>query len=170
MSAPRAPRARQTPSLSLTHAHPLNSKPSGCQQYHTTLQTDNWMHLSHLLNAATHGHIHETIGGAWDNFYPDFLNGTVSPAVYTFAHSIQPLARILWRNDLLECPAQCDMGTDPSDCMCACNEEKMAGRPAYEILDSTGILASGEGGLRGGPGQHLGWGSGARQVECLGCC
>jgi len=119
-----------------------NVKPSGCQQYHTTLQTDNWMHLSHLLNAATHGHIHETIGGAWDNIYPEFLNGTVSPAVYTFAHSIQPLARILWRNDLLECPDSCDMTTDPKDCMCTCSEEKMAGRASYEILDSSGILES----------------------------
>jgi hypothetical protein len=77
-----------------------------------------------------------------DNIYPEFLNGTVSPAVYTFAHSIQPLARILWRNDLLECPDSCDMTTDPKDCMCTCSEEKMAGRASYEILDSSGILES----------------------------
>lgn len=119
-----------------------NLKPSGCAQYHTTLRTNNWMHLSHMLNAAAHGHIHETVGGSWDNIYPDWLDGEVSPAVYTFAHSIQPLARMLWRADLLQCPEHCPMNMEPSDCMCSCSKTKLAGRPSYEILDSSGILES----------------------------
>lgn len=119
-----------------------NLKPSGCAQYHTTLKSDNWMHLSHMLNAAAHGHIHETVGGSWDNIYPDWLDGEVSPAVYTFAHSIQPLARMLWRADLLQCPEHCPMSMAPSECMCTCSKTALAGRPSYEILDSSGILES----------------------------
>lgn len=46
------------------------------------------MSLSKVLNAAAHGHIHETVGGSWNHYFADEA-GPESDEVLTFAHEIQ---------------------------------------------------------------------------------
>lgn len=46
------------------------------------------MALSKVLNAAAHGHIHETIGGSWNHYFANEA-GESTDNVLTFAHEIQ---------------------------------------------------------------------------------
>lgn len=46
------------------------------------------MTLSKVLNAAAHGHIHETIGGSWNHYFGEEA-GEATDNVLTFAHEIQ---------------------------------------------------------------------------------
>lgn len=46
------------------------------------------MSLSKVLNAAAHGHIHETVGGSWNHYFGDEA-GEETDNVLTFAHEIQ---------------------------------------------------------------------------------
>lgn len=50
------------------------------------------MAMSKVLNAAAHGHIHETIGGSWNHYFADEA-GEETDNVLTFAHEIQVRAR-----------------------------------------------------------------------------
>lgn len=52
------------------------------------------MSLSKVLNAAAHGHIHETVGGSWNHYFSKEA-GEENDNVLTFAHEIQ--ARLLLR-------------------------------------------------------------------------
>lgn len=50
------------------------------------------MSLSKVLNAAAHGHIHETVGGSWNHYFGDEageLDAERDDSVMTFAHEIQ---------------------------------------------------------------------------------
>lgn len=50
------------------------------------------MSLSKVLNAAAHGHIHETIGGSWNHYFGAEAQGMdreADDSVMTFAHEIQ---------------------------------------------------------------------------------
>lgn len=44
--------------------------------------------MSKVLNAAAHGHIHETIGGSWNHYFGKEA-GDGTDNVLTFAHEIQ---------------------------------------------------------------------------------
>lgn len=44
--------------------------------------------MSKVLNAAAHGHIHETVGGSWNHYFGDEA-GQETDNVMTFAHEIQ---------------------------------------------------------------------------------
>lgn len=50
------------------------------------------MGFSKVLNAAAHGHIHETMGGSWNHYFGDEakeLDEEQDDSVMTFAHEIQ---------------------------------------------------------------------------------
>ena len=50
------------------------------------------MSLSKVLNAAAHGHIHETVGGSWNHYFGEEAEGVDverDDSVMTFAHEIQ---------------------------------------------------------------------------------
>jgi hypothetical protein len=121
-----------------------NIKPSGCAEYQHALKKDNWMALSKQLNSAAHGHIHELMGGAWNHYYAEKLGGAAHPAVFTFAHEIQALSKILWRTGYVTCPGSCDMTAAAADCQCTCDADALRGKEAAAILAETGILASTE--------------------------
>jgi len=120
-----------------------NMKPSGCKEYYIALRKSTWMSMSKQLNAAAHGHIHETIGGSWNHYYADRIKSTtVGPAVLTFAHEIQALSKELWRAGYIACPDTCSMDTAWEDCQCEFDAGSYkGGKTSYEILDEVGILA-----------------------------
>lgn len=119
-----------------------NMKPSGCKEYYIALRKSTWMAMSRQLNSAAHGHIHETIGGSWNHYYADRVKSqTVGPAVLTFAHEIQALAKELWRTGFIKCPKECSMDTAWTDCQCTFDAKANgAGKTSYEILNAAGIL------------------------------
>lgn len=48
--------------------------------------------MSKVLNAAAHGHIHETVGGSWNHYFGEEaadLQKVEEDSVMTFAHEIQ---------------------------------------------------------------------------------
>jgi hypothetical protein len=119
-----------------------NMKPSGCREYRVALQRDNWMAMSRQLNSAAHGHIHELMGGAWNHYLKETVDEQSSPAVYSFAHAMQTLSKILWRYDYVRCPESCSMIDSAADCQCTCSEDSLKGKTALEILTETNILPS----------------------------
>lgn len=118
-----------------------NLKPSGCQQYQTTLHKSDWMSLAKVLNSAAHGHIHEIVGGAWNIDFNSKLDGHEEDSVYSFIHEIQALSKILWRAGYVSCVDSCDMTDASSECGCSCDASAMEGMEAYEVLSEAGILA-----------------------------
>ena len=131
---------------------PNNMKPSGCKEYAIAVRKTNWMALSRQLNSAAHGHIHETVGGSWNN--PDFFSSNEDVSeddvmndddanVLLFAHEIQALSKELWRGGYVQCPSTCDMAVPWSSCLCQCPTSVMDGTtPSYDILDSAGVLSA----------------------------
>lgn len=120
-----------------------NMKPSGCKEYHTAMKKTTWMALSKQLNAAAHGHIHETMGGSWNHYYANRMGEAGGAAVLTFAHEIQALSKELWRTNFIKCPDTCDMATSWQDCQCEFNRHANgADLESYEILDQAGVLKS----------------------------
>jgi hypothetical protein len=123
-----------------------NISPSGCQEYHTAMTKDNWMAMSRQLNSAAHGHIHETIGGAWNTDFKKQMDarvgvdGSTVASVMTFAHEVQALAKELWRTEYVSCPQSCSMDTPWTDCMCKCDAEKIGNTSAYMVLHNAGVL------------------------------
>ena len=121
-----------------------NLKPSGCTQYYVATQKDNWMGLAQQLTSAAHGHIHETIGGAFNqNEIPRLLKEQETPVtagVYTFSHQVQPLAKIMWRSGVTVCPEECSMSTAATDCECKLDAEKYADANPADVLDEAGVL------------------------------
>jgi len=114
-----------------------NMKPSGCTEYAKVLTTTSWMDLALQLNSAAHGHIHETVGGAWNHKFGERV-GEPNDIVYLFAHSMQALSKILWREKYVNCPSDCDLGQSWVMCQCTCN----TGNRPYEALSKSGILQS----------------------------
>ena len=92
------------------------------------------------LNAAAHGHIHETMGGSWNHYYAEENAQRIGPAILTFAHEIQALAKELWRKNYVTCPDYCSMDTPWRDCQCECSADSLGDKSAYEILDDAGVL------------------------------
>jgi len=121
-----------------------NIKPSGCAEYSKALKKTTWMSMSKQLNSAAHGHVHELMGGAWAHYYKEKLGGDTSPAVFTFAHEIQALSKILWRTEYVSCPASCDMTTAASDCQCTCDASSLQGKAAKDVLADSGLLSAAE--------------------------
>jgi len=119
-----------------------NIKPSGCAEYYRALKKTTWMAMSKQLNAAAHGHIHELMGGAWGHYFHTKINGTTAPAVYTFAHQIQALSKMLWREGYVTCPDTCAMADAAADCQCTCNAESLKGKTSMEILFEVNILSA----------------------------
>jgi hypothetical protein len=119
-----------------------NMKPSGCAEYHISLKKTTWMSMSKQLNSAAHGHIHELMGGAWNHYYMNLVDNEDHPTIYTFAHTIQQLSKILWRYKYVTCPDSCDMTTAAADCQCMCSAESLQGKTSLEILTETGIIGS----------------------------
>jgi hypothetical protein len=128
----------------MVYGYANNMKPSGCAEYAAAAKKTTWMALSKRLNAAAHGHIHELVGGSWHHAFAASNHGDTSPAVYTFAHQIQALSKMLWREGYVTCPPACDMATPAADCLCAGNREKLGGQPAGQVLQDVGILAAAE--------------------------
>ena len=121
-----------------------NIKPSGCAEYERAIQKTTWMAMSKQLNSAAHGHIHELMGGAWNHYYAEKLEGATAPAVFTFAHQIQALSKILWRYGYVECPEDCDMTTPSMSCQCSCTEASLKGMKAQEVLNDVDIFGAAE--------------------------
>ena len=119
-----------------------NIKPSGCKEYVVAMKKTTWMSISRQLNAAAHGHIHETMGGSWNHIFSEFNEGKVTPAIMTFAHEIQALSKELWRTNYITCPDYCSMDTPWKDCQCSCSAETLSNRTSYEILEDSGVLDS----------------------------
>lgn len=99
------------------------------------------MSLSKVLNAAAHGHIHETIGGSWNHFFGEEA-GDSTDNVLTFAHEIQALSKDLWRGGFLTCPSSCSMDTPWRQCTCQCDAGRIGTRSAAEVLAESGVLDS----------------------------
>ena len=117
-----------------------NMKPSGCKEYVVAMKKTTWMSMSRQLNAAAHGHIHETMGGSWNHYYAEENAQRIGPAILTFAHEIQALAKELWRKNYVTCPDYCSMDTPWRDCQCECSADSLGDKSAYEILDDAGVL------------------------------
>jgi len=127
---------------SKVYGYENNIKPSGCSEYSRALKKTTWMSMSKQLNSAAHGHIHELMGGSWSHYYAEKLNGETSPAVFSFAHEIQALSKILWRDGFVSCPESCDMTTAAADCQCTCTAESLSGKTAAEVLSAAGVLGA----------------------------
>lgn len=119
-----------------------NMKPSGCKEYNAAVKKTTWMSMSRQLNSAAHGHIHETIGGAWNHYFAEMNEYVTTPAIMTFAHGIQGLSKELWRAGYSVCPEQCAMDTAWVDCQCQCTPTSIKGKESYDILDDAGVLAA----------------------------
>jgi len=119
-----------------------NIKPSGCAEYYRALKKTTWMAMSKQLNAAAHGHIHELMGGSWNHYFHTKIDGATAPAVYTFAHQIQALSKMLWREGYVTCPETCDMADAAADCQCTCSAESLKGKTAMEVLFDVNILSA----------------------------
>lgn len=119
-----------------------NMKPSGCKEYFVALKKTTWMSMSRQLNAAAHGHIHETVGGSWNHYYANRVGAdNVGPQTLTFAHEIQALSKELWRTGFVKCPETCSMDTAWQDCQCTYDASAdKSGMTSYEILDKAGVL------------------------------
>ena len=124
------------------YGYPNNMNPSSCQTYAMAVKKTTWMSLSKVLNAAAHGHIHELVGGSWNHYLKTANRGVSSPAVYTFAHQIQPMSKMLYREGYVTCPESCDMTTPSESCQCNANLEKLGTKPAGQVLQEVGILAA----------------------------
>jgi hypothetical protein len=122
-----------------------NMKPSGCSEYAKVLRSDNWIDLAKQLNSAAHGHIHETVGGSWNHPLGEQI-GTPTDAVFSFAHQIQALSKVLWRSGYLYCVENCDPSLPTSSCACTCptleNEQGFQTENPYDILRTSGVLES----------------------------
>ena len=144
----RAPwNADPTPFLTraaAVYGYQNNIKPSGCAEYARALKKTTWMSMSKQLNSAAHGHIHELMGGSWNHYFATKLEGETSPAIFTFAHQIQALSKILWREGYVSCPDECDMSDAAADCQCTCSAETLQDKTAAEVLHETGVLAAAE--------------------------
>mmetsp|Transcript_19158 Transcript_19158/g.24856 ORF Transcript_19158/g.24856 Transcript_19158/m.24856 type:complete len:656 (-) Transcript_19158:256-2223(-) len=125
---------------SAIYGYENNMKPSGCQEYAFAMRKTSWMSFSKQLNSAAHGHIHETVGGSWNQYFSEANDNSVSPAIYTFAHEIQALSKELWRADYIQCPESCSMDVSWQDCKCECSPEKINGKAPYDILNDAGVL------------------------------
>ncbi|CBJ26075.1 tyrosinase-like protein 2 [Ectocarpus siliculosus] len=122
-----------------------NLKPSGCFEYSHALRHQDWMSFSMVLNAAAHGHIHETVGGSWNHYFGDEakeLDEEQDDSVMTFAHEIQALSKELWRSGFLDCPDTCSMDTPWEDCQCQCDAGAIGSRSAAQVLQESGVLDS----------------------------
>jgi len=125
---------------SKVYGYDNNIKPSGCVEYKSSIMEDTWMSLSKQLNAAAHGHIHETVGGAWSyNLYEE-NNGEEFSAAFDFAHALQATSKILWRSGVLQCPARCSLTTPAADCQCTCPADVLNSDNPAEILFEAGVL------------------------------
>ncbi|CAM9254244.1 unnamed protein product [Phaeothamnion confervicola] len=116
-----------------------NLKPSGCAEYFKAMRKETWMSLAAQLNAAAHGHIHETVGGSWNHFYMR-ETGSAGPVVYDFAHLMQALTKELWRAGFLTCPNHCGSGAPWRECQCTCDAASLRGLSPYDVLREAGIL------------------------------
>ena len=119
-----------------------NMKPSGCDTYAAAVKKTSWISLSKVLNAAAHGHIHELMGGSWHHYFQTANQGASSPAVYTFAHQIQAMSKMLWRDGYVTCPETCDMTTPADECQCQANLDKLGTKPSGQVLQEVGILSA----------------------------
>lgn len=116
-----------------------NLKPSGCFEYSHSLMKTTWMSLSKVLNAAAHGHIHETVGGSWNHYFSKEA-GEETDNVLTFAHEIQALSKELWRAGFLKCPESCTMDMPWQDCQCQCDAGKIGNLSPAEVLAQSEVL------------------------------
>lgn len=90
------------------------------------------MSLSKVLNAAAHGHIHETIGGSWNHYFGEEA-GKQTDNVLTFAHEIQALSKDIWRAGFLTCPESCSPETPWRQCTCKCDAGVIGTRTAAQV-------------------------------------
>lgn len=97
------------------------------------------MSLSKVLNAAAHGHIHETMGGSWNHYFSEEAEDETDN-VLTFAHEIQALSKELWRAGFLTCPRSCTMDTPWKDCQCQCDAGKIGTLSPAQVLARSGVL------------------------------
>ena len=111
-----------------THTH------TPCTWYHVRR-----MSLSKVLNAAAHGHIHETMGGSWNHYFGEEA-GEETDNVLTFAHEIQALSKELWRAGFLTCPLTCSMETPWTECQCQCDAGKIGTLSPAQVLAISGVL------------------------------
>ena len=68
------------------------------------------MSVSVTLNANTHGHLHELMGGSWGSSktitVPDAtISNSGYANAYEFAHATEADSKILWRYGYMECPS-----------------------------------------------------------------
>jgi hypothetical protein len=125
---------------SKVYGYENNMKPSGCKEYRASLKQTTWMAMSKQLNSAAHGHIHELMGGAWNHYLTSLVGDNAAPSIYTFAHSIQALSKVLWRYGYVNCPDSCSMTDAAADCQCTCSAESLAGKTSLEILTETDLI------------------------------
>lgn len=112
-----------------------NLKPSGCSEYNRGLSYRDWMSVSVTLNANTHGHLHELIGGSWAASHsitvPDAdLEDSGYEDAYEFAHGTEINSKILWRAGYITCPSGMTTSKTWDDYMasgesrsCTCTDE-----------------------------------------------
>jgi hypothetical protein len=138
-----------------------NLKPSGCAEYHRNLQQRTWIDQALDLNFASHGHIHELMGGSFHFRKPlPIINKTSNlvygdhayTAIHYFQHSAQAWSKLLWRNGHLSCPQygsiECprtpnrvyDVSMDTQTaCACDCVAQMYASDSDFiKVLDSIG--------------------------------
>lgn len=136
-------------------------KPTGCQEYFTTLTTRDWLTFASRMNTIAHGYVHELTGGSWGftqtttTLSSHTKTVAIRKAVYTFAHSSERYSKILWRNKYMECPnfsnstvsEKCKATTDStfvvlSECKCQCTTAlwSLSGKDLATLFYSLRIL------------------------------
>jgi hypothetical protein len=96
-----------------------NLKPSGCAEYYRTLQQRSWMKAGIQLNSATHGHLHELMGGSF-GFQKAIKSAPYSTkahasydGMHQFQHITEAASKILWRYNYITCPTYGSSSTCP---------------------------------------------------------
>jgi hypothetical protein len=128
-----------------------NLKPSGCAEYSKGLSYRDWMSVSVTLNANTHGHLHELIGGSWSASHTiDIPSGDGYEDAYEFAHGTEINSKILWRAGYLNCPSGQtsktweDYQLTGESRSCTCTDEflAMSSKDVSQVLWDLDILST----------------------------
>jgi hypothetical protein len=118
---------------------PNNLKPSGCPDYYSPLMQRSWVKIGGLLNSATHGHLHEIIGGSFGFLHQlqvaSYSTATYSAydGMYQFMHNAEKHSKILWRLGYMDCPTY---GTSEAGCPYRANNRHFRPIPAGNSEDT----------------------------------
>ena len=108
-----------------------------CADFASVLRTDSLGAMLHALNGQLHGPVHIMVGGHWgfdEETWRPYLSTQLSTDYWLL------LAKFLWRQGVVRCPATCAADAPPEACACGCPALE-DGADAEALLDRFGVLA-----------------------------